>query len=234
MAKAMTKDEKRTKTADRMEPIDHQMRHRDIAEGETIRAGETIRVVQPPLDRYQKRKIITPRQHRAGAKLADDYQLGILGARDPEAKGSSGVKVGLSEAQILAAEAYRKAVQAMGKRLSSIVIAVCCEEKDISVIATRRDLDPKQLMGALKIGLDHLGDHYGEAPEVVEEIIKVEDITVLERGKPVPALKKTMLTYRHEADGTVRSVQLGAQLWDCIKPSVGELRAAARKLLDGE
>jgi len=223
-------DRDRIKAADRMEPLDHQRQHREIVDGETMRAGEVVRVVQPPLDRYQKRKVITPRQHTAGARLADDYQLGVLGARDPEARGGARNAGGLTEAQLIAATAYRKAVQALGPRLSAIVLAVCCEEMSAEKLAELRLQDPRQVLGVLKIGLDHLGDHYGEPSEVVEEVVKVEQVTVLVRGKPTPSERRIVMTYRHEADGTVRAVQLGKRLWDQVARNAGDLRRIARTL----
>lgn len=191
--------------------------HGVIVEGDVIIAGaKKIRFVQTPLARYAARKSITARQKTAGERLAQDYQLGVLLARDPEKRGSSGKGSPISEAQIMAATAYRRAIQSLGPRLSAIIFAVCCAEATVEGLADQRQQDRKQIMGVFKIGLDHLGDHYGDAPEVITE--------------ELPELQ-VKITYRHEADGTVTSIKLGRVYWNQSFPHIGALKLAARNML---
>lgn len=120
-------------------------------------AGVKVRVCQPPYEGYLSRGVITDRQCWAARRLKDDYELGICGARNPEA-GGSGDPAGV--AQVLAARAYAVAVQAIGKRLSLVVLASVCEELTSEQVGRRIGERRDGVMALLRAGLDALADHY--------------------------------------------------------------------------
>lgn len=143
-------------------------------EAEAARPGVTMRRVQSPIERYAARGSITNRQAEAAYDLRADYEFGVVGARDGSRydwqSGAGAGTAGLSAAQLDAATAYRRAVQALGKSISAVVLPVvigCADGSDITVeaIANHRNEDRKQVMGALKLGLDALADHYSECPD---------------------------------------------------------------------
>lgn len=121
-------------------------------------AGTRVRVVQAPHDRYRARGYIDDRQHWAAARLVQDYELGICGARDPEAKGGDGDPV--TVAQVMAARAYAMAVWAMGKILSSIVIAVILCERPMREVERQQRIPDGKGSELLRSALTILADHY--------------------------------------------------------------------------
>jgi len=144
----------------RWEPHDWRSQHQEVTATPSGTAGEIIRSVQSPIDRYLARKIVTMRQYAAARTLFKDYELGICGARDPDAKGGGGTGTPISEAQIMAAEAYGRAVRFMGKRLSAIVLPIVCEQVDASRLAERMGERRDGVMAILRMGLDSLQDFY--------------------------------------------------------------------------
>lgn len=142
-------------------PTEERQRHGPIEEVRTLGSGTVIRMTQPPIARYLARGSIEKRQHIAAERLVTDYELGMLGARDPEAHSSSGAPSPISEAQLMAIEAYVKAIQAVGKRLLAILIPVVLGEEDVSALARRLGKRIEGVMELLKLGLDTLADHYG-------------------------------------------------------------------------
>lgn len=136
-------------------------------DGTPAAAGAQMRVVQRPIDRYRQRDQITARQAQGADHLRDDYEFGICGAHDRSKSTGSGGAKGYADLQLDAATRYRKAVAALGPRLSAIVVPVVVGDAgggEISVGAlakARGEKSEQHLMGAFKIGLDVLADHYG-------------------------------------------------------------------------
>lgn len=119
-----------------------------------------VRVCLPPVELYLRRGQITARMCAAARRLRDDYDLGICGARDPERKGGTAAGEPMSAAQLMAARAYAKAVQAVGPRLSVVLLATVCEELWASEIGARVGERRDGVMALLRAGLDALADHY--------------------------------------------------------------------------
>ncbi len=196
-------------------------------------AGGTIqmKVSQDPIDRYAARKQITPRQANAAGMLRDNYQLGILGARDPDQRDPYMVGHGWSgatyaEAHLKAAKTYARYIRELGPSLAPIIIAVVCDRKTIEELCESREdgraktdgpAGRARYMWALRYGLDRLGDACRLPGEIVEEKVfseKEQDSFVAIR-------------YRHEADGRVSGISFDGLAWMIQVDTLGELRAKA-------
>lgn len=132
--------------------------------------GVKMHRTQSPIERYAIRGSLSLRQSEAATDLRDDWEFGIIGAFDSTRRGAGGGPAGITDAQLDAATAYRQAVQAMGKSISAIVLPVVIGdaaggEITVDTLARRRREDRKHIMGALKIGLDTLADHYASSPD---------------------------------------------------------------------
>lgn len=147
--------------ADRREPADWRGQHAaGIETLETARAGIRIRRVQAPLDWYWSRKLIDSREYDAGTSLRQAYELGVCGARDADQAGGGGGVGGYSEAQLCAAETYRKAIAAVGRHLAKVLVDVICCEYSADQIAKRTGEDRKGIMALLRVALRTLADHW--------------------------------------------------------------------------
>lgn len=134
-------------------------------EDDTALPGVKMHRVQSPVERYAMRGSLTIRQSSAANDLREDWEFGIVGACDTARRGTGGGPAGMTDAQLDAATAYRRAVEAMGKSVSAVVLPVVIGdaaggEITVETLAIRRDEDRKQVMGMLKLGLDRLADHY--------------------------------------------------------------------------
>jgi hypothetical protein len=210
-------------------------------------AGAKAMLSVDPIDRYAKKGGITIRQEAAARRLRNDYQFGIVGARDPDRRTPfmrSGVPPGstsLSEGQLAAAESYAKAMQAVGIHFSQLVVSVCCLAQDITTLARESDPDNaasknkstvslQQLRWMLKVGLDRLGDHYGDHPKEI-----YEDTVKFHKGGSVK------IQYRCEAPRDTRgrpmervsAILYNGLPWIAEAKSLGQLREMARKRGDG-
>lgn len=179
-----------------------------------------------PVDQYAKQRRITPRQADAGRRFREDWELGIVGAHDPEAgRGSGGSLGGFTDAQLMAAENYAAVVERLGTAFRPIVERVVLAGEWIDDIAERRAdqdvsarLAGERLFWQLRSGLDILGDAYGAPAELIAETIVVSDEL------------SVRVCYRHEADGSISAVRHSGVAWSCSVASLGELRAEATKL----
>lgn len=119
---------------------------------------------QPAIERMERRGVLTRRQARAGARVYEAWALGIVGARDGEAGGSSVHDPGgYRDRQIDAATEYRKLREAIGLRPWIVVFHVCCEDWSIDRFANEcgRGMDRKAWAGVLKLALDTAADYLG-------------------------------------------------------------------------
>ena len=138
-------------------------------ETESARAGARVRRTQSPIERYAKRSLLTKRQVDAAEDLRSDWEFGIAGAHDSSMSGNGGGPAGLADGQLAAATAYRQATQAIGKRLSSIVLPIVIGYGDGAEITAgmlakqREDPNEQRVMGILSVGLDTLADHYASS-----------------------------------------------------------------------
>lgn len=122
----------------------------------------------------------------AADDIRSDWEFGIIGVRAGERVVSGGGPISLTDAQLDAATAYRLAVQAMGPRVSAIVLPIVIGDAaggEITVdtlaarqnageahlgeitagqLASRLRQHEKRIMGVLAIGLEILADHYSQ------------------------------------------------------------------------
>ena len=154
-----------------LEPIDHRIacHGADVVLVQTMEGGATRyhRRVQRPIDSMRVREALTDRQWSAADRLARDYALGPMGARDVDegeriagVRGAGGID-GYAVAQMDAVRAHRLAARALGLRLSAYVLPVVCADSTVAALAVRLDKRPECVAEGLRIGLDTLADHYG-------------------------------------------------------------------------
>lgn len=180
------------------------------------------RRVRDPIEEYARLKRITPRQAKGAQLFREDWELGIWGARNPEAStGTSKAGGGFSQSQLLAAEGYAGACERLGKAFRPLVELVVLAGEWLDDIAKRRaDEDTSvrsmedKLRWHLRAGLDILGDAYGEPAELVSETFATED-------------REIRIVYRHEADSSVSAVNHSGLPWETEANSVAELRRKA-------
>jgi len=119
---------------------------------------------QPTIERLLRRGQISHRQANAGARIYRAWALGIVGARDRDAGGSSAHDPGgYADRQLDAATEYRRIREAVGLRLWPITWHVTCDDWSVDRFASEigNGMDRKQWMGCLKIALDQAADHLG-------------------------------------------------------------------------
>ena len=133
---------------------------RDIVVEVSDRAGVMRGRIQRPVDRMLRRGQITSRQHEAGRRLQDDWDR-IAGLVDRELGMPKGPPVfEPTDGRLDAARRYREALQAVGPRLSPLVVAVILEERSVEAYAQAAGEDRRRLMGKLEHALDEIGDIY--------------------------------------------------------------------------
>lgn len=165
---------------DRAKDPDWRSQHGAIIEAASIATedapavpGVRMRRVQAPVERYLVRGWLSKRQAEAAVDLRSDWEFGIVGACDSSRyswHGGGGGFAGLPDGQLDAATAYRRAVEAMGKSISTVVLPIVIGDSaggeiTVEMFAAARGDDRKQVMGMLKIGLDALADHYASCPD---------------------------------------------------------------------
>lgn len=131
----------------------------------TAIGAPTGRLVQAPIDRLAARGTISPRMHSAGQRLRDQFEIGVLGARNrdrelpPGIRGTSAM-LEPTEVQVGALRAYRAALHSLGAHVGAVVEAVCCHDQDILAVSARQGRSRDKVMGVLEDGLKTLADHY--------------------------------------------------------------------------
>lgn len=125
--------------------------------------GERVRVM-PMVEVMRRRGALSERQAQAGARLYEDWAIGICCARDGDAGGGGPADPGgYRDRQLDAATRYRKAREAVGARMWCCLFATCCEEWSIERFANERGggTDKRGWAAILKLALDTLADFYG-------------------------------------------------------------------------
>jgi hypothetical protein len=120
--------------------------------------------VMASLERMERRGLLTSRQCRAGERVYQAYVLGIVGARDADAGGSSAYDPGgIRDRQLDAATEYRRARDVLGTRMWPIVWHVVCDDWSVERFANECSggTDRKGCFAILRLALDVLADHYG-------------------------------------------------------------------------
>lgn len=189
-------------------------------------SGQRRMVALDPVQQYLGRGWITPRQARAAARYRDDYDLGVVGARDPDVVGSTGSRkmVGYTEAQLEAAHEYVMAHDRLGPSFVFVVEQVVLYERTVRDLvlaraeATGKKREPTRgesdaMFWLLRAGLDILGDAYGEPAELVAETVSVD-----------PPIR---IQYRFEKDGTVSGVVRNGKPWIASARNLEQLKKKA-------
>lgn len=135
--------------------IDHPLGWK--SRGRTIRIRAKKIATQTPLDRYLKRRQITPLQHKAGSTLFNDWYKSGLSPRlvaDPSRMNVGETTYGMAatERQAHHRKRYRQAIQAVGIMWSKELVACCCEGEPVGKGGP---------MVILRRALDVLTEHYG-------------------------------------------------------------------------
>jgi hypothetical protein len=128
------------------------------------RAGSRVHRALSTLDRLLRNGTISPRQAQAGNRLRDDFELGLLGAREP-ASGSGGATGWYyAEARLAALRRYQQALCAvypMARYVLPIIGVPGHGDVSISDLARFLGRNRQEVAGVLKLGLDTLADYYG-------------------------------------------------------------------------
>lgn len=111
----------------------------------------------------RRRGALSERQALAGARVYEDWAIGICLARDSEPAGTGNNPGGYADRQLDAATRYRKAREAVGGRMWPALFHVSCLDWSIERFANEMGagMDRRQWSGILKVGLEILADFYG-------------------------------------------------------------------------
>lgn len=119
---------------------------------------------QPTLERMRRRGQLTMRQAIAGQRIYAAWALGIVGARDHDAGGSTVHDPGgYTDRQLDAAREYRRLRDAVGLRLWPVCFGCCCEDLSPDRWANERGrgVDRKGAMALLRVALSMAADALG-------------------------------------------------------------------------
>ncbi|MBF0560704.1 MAG: hypothetical protein HQL37_01560 [Alphaproteobacteria bacterium] len=183
-ARAATARARRSRLREHADPLELRARNgADIIRVETLEGGERKhpRKVRHPLESLLARGAIDIRQHAAGMRLFNAWQIGPCRARDtdggerlPGIRGAGGID-GLTVAALDACRDYRLALEFLGLRLSAYVLPVVCEEISVREFCARLERkrlegggsrqaclpgDEHGVMAVLRLGLASLADYY--------------------------------------------------------------------------
>lgn len=132
---------------------------------ETMKAGsKAARCLSHPLDRYLNASTITHRQYDAGLRLYEDYTISQVrhsgsnydGTPPPESFGPSAI----TDMQLDASRRYTDALRQVGRRASVVLVEIVLAENSAESSGRRLKQTRFQIVGALKLALDMLADHY--------------------------------------------------------------------------
>jgi hypothetical protein len=129
--------------------------------GRIAKMPHRVRVVQAPIDRYEKRGLITREQHIAAERYRDAYELGILGAHNPEQAGGNGGMAGYHARRLDAIRDCHRVKSALGPSLWPLIDDVIVNEKTVETIARAFGKDRVDLFAQLRLGLNILADQFG-------------------------------------------------------------------------
>lgn len=153
--------------ADLAEPTPERRRRSTWLEGPAVatehgpaRAGTRLHRALSTLERLAKNGILEPRQAEAGERLRTDYELGLLGVREPASGSVSSTGWYYAEARLAAIRRAEKAIAALGPTWP-VVLAVAVHDHPISGIARFLQQNRQEVAGMLKCGLSALAEHYG-------------------------------------------------------------------------
>ncbi|HMG49881.1 MAG TPA: DUF6456 domain-containing protein [Inquilinus sp.] len=131
----------------------------------TVLGTPVGRLVQAPIDRMIARGSISRRMHSAGQTLRGQFEIGVLGAQNRDGELPPGIRGTAmtrtpGEVQLDTLAAYKTALRCLGAHVGAVVVAVCCYEHGVAVVAKQQGRHPDKVMGVLEDGLKTLADHY--------------------------------------------------------------------------
>jgi hypothetical protein len=124
------------------------------------RAGTRVYRALSTVERMVRAGAVEPRQAQAADRLRDDWELGVVGAREPASGSVGSAGWYYAEARLAALRRYQNALAALGP-LTPCVAWVVLGEFSLSALARILDRNRQEVAGVLKLGLDTLADHYG-------------------------------------------------------------------------
>lgn len=132
-----------------------------VVEATTDAPGIFNARVQPALERYERRGVISFRQARAGERLYRSFLL-MNGVREADGAGTGGhwTPAGYSDAVLSGAKDFREAQQALGRRLWPLVYAVVVEDWRVERYAHLNGRNVQSTTEVLRVALDMLADFF--------------------------------------------------------------------------
>jgi uncharacterized protein DUF6456 len=123
------------------------------------------RRVDPLVTIHRREGLVTESHLRAAVRYRDDYETGIEGATPPKDEGQSSAGPGAGmDARLDAMARFRQATQAVGQRLSRILVAIVLGLEDVTRYAASVRINRHIAMGYLIAALDRLAEFYEPAP----------------------------------------------------------------------
>ncbi|RAI01190.1 DNA replication protein [Acuticoccus sediminis] len=117
--------------------------------------------------------MISRTQLDAGQRLSADHERGMQRDRVTQSWDVSGVRGESPQDRLTVGEAaqdarrrVRNALDAVGPELSSVLYAVCCEERGLETVEKQHGWPQRCGKVILRLALDRLAQHYGMAPSV--------------------------------------------------------------------
>ena len=150
-----------------VEPTPERYQHGDVIQmvatdipGVRGRRVET----QTNMDRYLKHRRITQRQYDAGMRIYADWRRQggeprVVAAYEHRIPGS-----GDTDREVMARKRYTDAIQAVGKRLTGVIVHVALLDHSVGDWAREHGYRAEAGMAALHLALDTLADHYRLTP----------------------------------------------------------------------
>jgi hypothetical protein len=123
-------------------------------------AGSRVYRASSSVERLLRRAAIDPRQAQAAERLRDDWELGVVGAREPASGSVGSTGWYYAEARLAALRSFQMARKKLGP-MQTYVLPVVIDELSLTELARWTRCNRQEVAGILKLGLDTLADHYG-------------------------------------------------------------------------
>ena len=128
-------------------------------------AGQRVYRAVTTLDRLVRNRSLSTPQGEAGFRFRLDWELGVLGARQPCPGSTTTTGWFYPDARLDALRRYRNAARAIGKT-QAFVIPIVLADYSLIALANALNLNRKQCLAGLALGLDLLARHYRLTPEI--------------------------------------------------------------------
>jgi hypothetical protein len=123
-------------------------------------AGSRVYRASSTIERMLRTGAIEPRQAQAADRLRNDFELGVIGAREPATGSVGSTGWYYAEARLAALRSFQMARKKLGP-MQGYVIAIVIDELSLTNLARWIRCNRQEVAGVLKLGLDTLADHYG-------------------------------------------------------------------------